>query len=147
MARRKKRNKGTIHPVLRAAYGNRARNLKDTILSLLLPPPDSCQCGCTGCLRCHGADYLLCQGDPTTYLHVMNYGQCAVSSNAPAPPDIYSVRQLPQRQVIIVVFFVLVFSRYYLFSVCFFRLCLGFSSPFSLMYNFCKFFFSLNVLF
>ncbi|KAJ1686820.1 hypothetical protein LUZ63_018210 [Rhynchospora breviuscula] len=104
MARRKrrKRNKGFVHPVLRTLYGDRARNLKDTILSLLPPSPDRdrCQCGGIGCLRCRGADHLLCQGDPTTYRHLITYTQCAVSSDAPAPPVVCSVRQLSQRQIV-----------------------------------------------
>lgn len=104
MARRKRRrNKGSVHPILCTAYGDRARNLKDTVLSLLPPPPppDSCHSGCFGCLRCRGADYLLCQDDPTTYRHLMTYAQCALSSDAPVPPVINSVRQLSQRQVAI----------------------------------------------
>ncbi|XP_078182261.1 telomerase reverse transcriptase-like [Carex rostrata] len=100
MARRKRAKKGSVHPILRSAYGNRARNLKDTILSLLPPSPQSCHCDSTGCLRCRGADHLLCQGDSTTYRHLISYAQCALSSDAPAPPAVYSVPQRSQRQIV-----------------------------------------------
>ncbi|KAF3332749.1 telomerase reverse transcriptase catalytic subunit [Carex littledalei] len=102
MARRKRPKKGSVHPILRSAYGDRARNLKDTILSLLPPPPHSCHCDstATGCLRCRGADHLLCQGDPTAYRHLISYAQCAVSSDAPAPPAVYSVPKRSQRQIV-----------------------------------------------
>ncbi|XP_038975900.1 telomerase reverse transcriptase-like isoform X2 [Phoenix dactylifera] len=100
MARKRRR----VPEALRRAYGDRARSLEETILSLLPHPPplSPSQCRCRGqrCLGCGGSGYLLRRDDPPDYRNLLSRAVCVVPSGVPPPPVVYSDPRLPQRQIV-----------------------------------------------
>lgn len=100
------RKRKHVPEVLWRLFGNRARTLADTILSLIPPPPDTqAACRCKrrrGCLSCSGGgamSFLVRSGDLQDYLKLLNGCFVVVSDDAPPFPFFDPQRRWSQREV------------------------------------------------
>ncbi|CAA7389366.1 unnamed protein product [Spirodela intermedia] len=99
MARKRHR----IPEVLRRTFGDRARTLGETILSLSpKPPPKQVECLCRGrgCVRCGGSSFLLRQEDGPDYRQLLNRCFCVVSPGAPELTDLCYRGEWTQRLIV-----------------------------------------------
>ncbi|CAG7911082.1 unnamed protein product [Brassica rapa] len=89
MARKPRRN---VPEILWRSFGERAKNLKDSIIDLITPrsiQPEKCRCRGQGCLGCSGdkASFLLRPDDPIHYPKLLHRCFVVLHEQAPPPPS------------------------------------------------------------
>lgn len=99
------RRRVTVIPkVLYKLFGNRARTLADTIISLIPPLPLTAvvkcrRCKGRRCLGCCGISFLLRPKDSTDYYKLLNQCYVVVSDNAPPLSGFYPEKRWSQLEV------------------------------------------------
>lgn len=101
MARKPRRN---VPEILWRSFGERAKNLKDSIIDLITPrsiQPEKCRCRGQGCLGCSGdkASFLLRPDDPIHYRKLLHRCFVVLHEQAPPPPRFSPTSWGSQRDV------------------------------------------------
>uniref|UniRef100_M4CWJ1 Telomerase reverse transcriptase n=1 Tax=Brassica campestris TaxID=3711 RepID=M4CWJ1_BRACM len=102
MARKPRRN---VPEILWRSFGERAKNLKDSIIDLITPrsiQPEKCRCRGQGCLGCSGdkASFLLRPDDPIHYRKLLHRCFVVLREQAPPPPRFSPTSWGSQRDIV-----------------------------------------------